>query len=79
MPHAFFFDLQVKFILFARFYNDRHPVNNVQPVAVQTDQFGRIVGQKPDAFYEEHADFIFVNDGSVADADRFVEKLVSDL
>lgn len=39
----------------------------------------RVSSQKPDAFYEEHADFIFVNDGSVADADRFVEKLVLDL
>ena len=37
----------------------------------------RISSQKPDAFYKEHADFVFVNDGSLDDADRFVESIAS--
>lgn len=39
----------------------------------------RISSQKPDAFYREHADFVFVNDGSLDDADRFVEGIASNL
>lgn len=36
----------------------------------------RISAQKPDAFYESAADVVFVNDGSLADAERFVENLI---
>ena len=36
----------------------------------------RIAAQKPDAFYESAADVVFVNDGSIADAERFVENLI---
>ena len=37
----------------------------------------RISSQKPDAFYREHADFVFVNDSNLEDVDRFVESIVA--
>ena len=36
----------------------------------------RILSQKPDSFYREHASFVFVNDGSIADVEQFVETVV---
>lgn len=36
----------------------------------------RISSQKPDSFYRAHADFVFMNDGEIVDADSFVETVV---
>lgn len=36
----------------------------------------RIASQKPDGFYREHASFVFVNDGDVSAAGRFVEAVI---
>lgn len=39
----------------------------------------RLSAQKPDGFYKEHADFVFVNDGEIADAERFAEIVISNI
>ena len=37
----------------------------------------RISAQKPDAFYEEHADFVFLNDKGLAQAEIFVDGVIA--
>ena len=37
----------------------------------------RVSAQKSDEFYCDHADFVFVNDGSLIDAERFAEDFIS--
>ena len=39
----------------------------------------RISAQKPDAFYEEHADFVFLNDKGLAQAETFVNGVIAKL
>ncbi|MBE6656409.1 MAG: dephospho-CoA kinase [Ruminococcaceae bacterium] len=39
----------------------------------------RILAQKQDEFYKAHADFLFVNDGSLSMAQEFVEAVISNI
>ncbi len=53
MPHLCPFRLQIPFVVRIRLHANRHLLDDFQSVALQPDDFFRIVGQQPDGFQAE--------------------------
>ena len=48
MPQFFAFGSEVVFIVAVRFHTDRHLLDDLQPVPLESDNFLGVVGQQPD-------------------------------